>query len=71
MHKIEFSQLNITTRIMVCASMFMAWVLFAELVIDRYGIHEHLPFYRFANICPYEFLVLAGIVFYWIRAHRK
>ena len=71
MDKIEFSQLNITTRIMVCVSMFMAWVLFAEFVIDRYGIHEYLPFYRFADICTYELVVIGSIVFYWIKAHRK
>ena len=71
MEKVKFSQLNITTRVMTCASMFMAWVLFAEFVIDRYGIYEYLPFYRFANVCPYELLVIAGIVNYWIKAHRK
>ena len=71
MDKIEFSQLNITTRIMVCVSMFMAWVLFAEFIIDRYGIHEYLPFYRFADICPYELVVIGSIVFYWIKTHRK
>ena len=71
MDKIEFSQLNITTRIMICVSMFMAWVLLAEFVIDRYGIHEYLPFYRFADLCPYELIVLIGIMVYWIKAHRK
>jgi len=71
MEKVKFSQLNITTRVMTCASIFMAWVLFAEFVIDRYGIHEYLPFYRFANVCPYELFVIAGIIYYWIKAHRK
>ena len=71
MEKVEFSQLNITTRIMVCASMFMAWVLIAEFVIDRYGLYEYLPFYRLADICPYELIVLTGIAIYWFKAHRK
>ena len=71
MDKIEFSQLNLTTRIMVCVSMFMAWVLMAEFVIDRYGIHEYLPFYRFANICPYELIVLVAIATCWIKDHRS
>ncbi len=70
MSKIQFHQLNLVTRIMVCISMFMAWVLFAEFVIDRYGIHEYLPFYRFADVCPYELIVIALIVWYWVAAHR-
>jgi len=71
MERIKFAQLDIVTKIMICASMFMAWVLFAEFVIDRYGWHEFLPFYRFADICPYEGIVLIGIIIFWIRAHRK
>lgn len=70
MTKIHFRQLNLVSRVMICASMFMAWVLFAELVVDRYGFHEYLPFYRFADICPYELVVLALIAWYWIAAHR-
>ena len=30
-----------------------------------------LPFYRFANICPYELIVLVAIAAYWIKAHRS
>jgi len=71
MEKIEFSQLNLTTLIMVCVSMFMVWVLFAEFVIDRYGWDSYLPFYRFGDICPYEFVVIGAILLYWRRAHRK
>lgn len=66
-----FKELPFSVRFMTCVSMFTAWVLFAEFVIDRYGWHEHLPFYRFANICPYEFVVAALIVAFWINAHRR
>jgi hypothetical protein len=56
---------------MVCVSMFSAWVLFAEFAIDRYGWHVYLPWYRFGNLCPYEFVVTALIVAYWVWAHRS
>ncbi len=68
--KIPFKALPFSVKLMTCASMFMAWVLFAEFVIDRYGWHEFLPFYRFADICPYEFVVLGLIGVFWWRAHK-
>jgi hypothetical protein len=51
--------------------MFMVWVLFAEFVIDRYGWHEIIPFYRFGDVCPYELLVIAAIGVFWVKAHKK
>ncbi len=71
MSAIRFPDLPIVTRIMVCVSMFSAWVLFAEFVIDRYGWHEFLPYYRFADLCPYDLVVAGLIVAYWIWAHRS
>ena len=70
MTRIHFRQLPIVTRIAVCISLFSAWVLFAEFVIDRYGWHQYLPFYRFGDLCPYEIVVVLLILAYWIRAHR-
>ncbi len=71
MDKIEFSQLPFIVRIVTCVSMFSAWVLFAEFVIDRYGFAKHIPFYRIANVCPYEFLIAGLIGAFWVVAHRK
>ena len=70
MDQIKFRNLPLSARLMTCASMFMAWVLFAEFVIDRYGFDEYIPFYRFADICPYEFLVVGLIILFWIKSHR-
>ena len=70
MDQAQFRNLPLSVRLMTCASMFMAWVLFAEFVIDRYGFYEYIPFYRFADICPYEFLVAGLIILFWIKSHR-
>jgi len=71
MRKIDFYELPLVSRLTTCAAMFMIWVLFAEFVIDRYGFNEFIPFYRFGNICPYEFLVLLGIGYFWYRTHKQ
>ncbi len=71
MNKIKFAQLPFIVKFMTCASIFMAWVLFAEFIIDRYGWHEFLPFYRFQNICPYEGVVIIFLIVFWIRTHRE
>ncbi len=69
--KIHFRDLPFITKLMTCASLFMAWVLFAEFVIDRYGFYNYLPFYRFGDICPYEGVVLLLIAAFWYGAHKE
>lgn len=71
MESIAFRQMPLSVRLMTCASMFMAWVLIAEFVIDRYGLDAFLPFYRVGNVCPYELVVAALIVAFWVIAHRR
>jgi len=71
LERVAFRDCPFVVRIMTCVSMFMIWVLFAEFVIDRYGWHEVIPFYRFGDICPYELLVIVAIVVFWVRAHRR
>ncbi|MEM7216291.1 MAG: hypothetical protein AAF423_12175 [Pseudomonadota bacterium] len=71
MSKLAFSDLPMIVRIMTCASMFMVWVLIAEFVIDRYGFHEVIPYYRLGDVCPYELLILFGIGVFWVKAHKN
>jgi hypothetical protein len=49
----------------------MAWVMFAEFVIDRHGLDEFLPYYRVGNLCPYDLAIIAIILAFWIVAHRS
>jgi hypothetical protein len=71
MTNVHFSQLPIAVRVMTCLSMFMAWVIVAEFVIDRYGFDRYIPFYQYANICPYDFLAAALVILFWISAHKR
>lgn len=71
MTAIKFANLPLSVRIMTCASIFMAWVMVAEFVIDRYRFDEFIPYYRVGDVCPYDLLV-AGLVFvFWVLAHRR
>ena len=70
MEPIPFRTLPFAVRITTVATWFMAWVLFAELVIDRHGLNEWLPFYRVGNLCPYDLAVIALLVFAWVRLNR-
>jgi hypothetical protein len=71
MTRITFAQLPLVVRIMTVASMFMAWVLFAELVLDRYGFDKFLPFYRLADLGVYDVAVALAICVFWVMAHRR
>ena len=71
MNAIAFIHLPFSVRLMTCASMFMAWVLVAEFVIDRYGFDRYLPYYRVGDVCPYELVVAGLIALFWFRAHRR
>jgi hypothetical protein len=43
-------------------ALFHTWVLFAELVVDRYGLWSLLPGYSKGDVCVYEPLVALAIV---------
>ena len=48
-------------KVAVFVSFFSAWVLFEELIIDRYGLWHYLPFYRVGLFCAWDVLALAII----------
>ena len=48
----------------------MAWVMFAEPVIDRHGLDAWLPYYRVGNFCPYDVAVILALTAAWIRLSR-
>ena len=68
--RIRFRSLPLAVRIATMLAFFMAWILFAELVIDRQGLDAYLPYYRVGALCPYELVVLAVLGLAWWRAHR-
>jgi hypothetical protein len=70
MQRIHFWQLPLLVRLAAVLTLFNTWVLIAEFVIDRYGIDEYLPFYRYGDICIWEIVVIIGLVVLFIRASR-
>ncbi len=71
MDTIKFAQLPVLVKFTALLSLFLAWVAFAEFVIDRHGLDRFLPFYKVGNICPYEFLVAAILTGTWIVLHKE
>ena len=70
MTPVPFRSLPIIARLATMTSLFLAWVLFAEFVIDRHGLDRFLPFYRVGNLCPYDIAVVTALAIGWWRLHR-
>ena len=70
MQPIHFSQLPRWVRIAAALTLFNTWVLIAEFVIDRYGLDEYLPFYRYGDICLWDIAIIIGLVWMYLRASR-
>lgn len=66
MQKVAFAALPGLVQFTSLVTLFIAWVLFAELIIDRHGYDRLLPFYRVGNFCPYDFAVLLLLTAAWM-----
>lgn len=67
----SFKSLPLLVRLTSLLSLFLAWVLFAEFVIDRHGLDSYLPFYRGGILCPYEATVLLVLALSWWWLHAR
>jgi hypothetical protein len=70
MERIAFHQLPRWVRLAAVLTVFNTWVLIAEFVIDRYGLDEYLPFYRYGDICLWDIAIIIGLVVAYRRASR-
>ena len=68
--RIAFWQLPLWVRLAAVLAVFNTWVIIAEFVIDRYGLDEHLPFYKYGDICIWELVVIAALAIMFVRASR-
>lgn len=68
--RIAFHQLPLWVRLGAALAVFNTWVIIAEFGIDRYGLDEHLPFYKVGDVCVYELVVIAGLIVAFVRASR-
>ncbi len=70
MQPIAFHQLPRWVRLAAALTLFNTWVLVAEFVIDRYGLDQFLPFYRYGDVCVWDIAVIIGIAVLFVRASR-
>ena len=68
---IRFRSLPLAVRLATMLAFFVAWILFAELIIDRHGLDAYLPYYRVGNFCPYDVAVLLILAFSWWRSRSR
>jgi hypothetical protein len=68
---IRFAQLPFLIKFSSLATLFLGWVAFAEIIIDRQDLDRFLPFYRVGNFCPYDVAVIAVLVGAWSILHRQ
>ena len=70
MQRIAFYQLPLWVRVAAALTLLNTWILIAEFVIDRYGLDDHLPFYKYGDICVWDVAVIIGIAALFIRGSR-
>ena len=47
-----------------------SWVLFEQLVVDRYGLWRYMPFYRVTDPCVWDLAALIATVVLIISLRR-
>ena len=70
MQRIAFYQLPLWVRVAAALTLLNTWILIAEFVIDRYGLDEHLPFYKYGDVCLWDIAVIIGIIVLFVRSSR-
>ncbi len=58
-------------RVAVFLTFFNTWVLFEETVIDRHGLWEYLPYYRYGQLCAWDIGALVLIGWFTYRVLSK
>jgi hypothetical protein len=61
MSKVPFKWLPIVVKLAIFATFFNSWVLFEELVVDRYGLWRYMLFYRVGLFCAWDVLAIVCI----------
>lgn len=68
--RIAFYQLPLWVRLAAVLALLNTWILIAEFVIDRYGLDDYLPFYRYGDVCLWDIAVIIGLAVLFIRRSR-
>lgn len=67
---VTLAQLPFLVRLAVGLSLFSAWVIFEEGIVDRTGLWELMPGYVKARFCPWD-LAFLGIIFVPLLVFRR
>jgi hypothetical protein len=70
MQNVRFYQLPRWVRVAGALTILNTWILIAEFVIDRYGLDDYLPFYRYGDVCLWDIAVIIGIIVLFVRSSR-
>jgi hypothetical protein len=68
MDKTRFSHQPTLVKIAVGLTVYNAFVFFEELIVDRYGIWQYLPFYKFGKLCVWDLAALVAIAWFTASA---
>jgi hypothetical protein len=60
--RIRLQDLPVIVHLAVGLSLFSAWVIFEEGVVDRTGLWELMPGYLRSRLCPWDLAAL-GVIF--------
>ena len=70
MRSVSFAALPLMVRLTSFTTIFMAWVMIEEWIIDRHGFDRYLPFYKVGNLCLYDLAVAIMLALLWIKSSR-
>jgi hypothetical protein len=70
MERIAFYRLPLSVRLAAALVLLNTWILIAEFVIDRYGLDDHLPFYRYGDVCLWDIAVVLGVAGLYVLKSR-
>lgn len=71
MNAFRLSQMPWLVKVAVGITLFNAWILFAEVVVDRQGLWRYIPGYRVGLACTWDLFVAVLIVVGLWWASRK
>jgi hypothetical protein len=70
-HAIAFRRLPFLVQLAAMLTFYMAWVMFAEFIVDRHGLDRYLPFYRVGKFCLYDAAIVALLLLSWLNMRRE
>ena len=62
MDRLTFAQLPLIARVSVGLSLINIWVSFEEFVVDRVGLWKYLPYYKVAQFCLWDLMVITLVI---------